>query len=166
MKKYFLLLDKRLTSIIGNLTGMLLVLLTIITFVQVIFRYVLEMPIGGWGEVPTFLMIACVWLAAVLNLRRNTHLTIKIMDLIIKNKKIYKYIQLIVRFLTLLTLLIFTHLSITYLQYIKESGGTTPGLRFPQWWLISILLFSSLLMLIYTIKNFSEELKEIKEISK
>jgi len=51
-------------------------------------------------------------------------------------------------------------------QYSKGSGDITPGLNIPQWWLVSIIFVSSLFMLVYNIKNFIKEIKELKELLK
>src|SRR5665648_220803 len=122
MKRILLLFDKYSVSILRNLTGVLLILVTIIVFIQVIFRYILEIPIGGLGEVPTYLMILCVWIAAASNFHSDTHITIKIMDLILKNRKFYQYNKLIIRILILCTISIFAYLSWVYVQYSKGSG--------------------------------------------
>lgn len=166
MKRILFLFDKYLSSILTNLTSILLILVTIIVFIQVIYRYVLEMPIGGLGELPTYLMILCVWMGAALNFRMDTHITIKVVDLIIKNQKYCHYHKLVIRVINLFTIFIFSYLSWGYLQYSKQSGDITPGLNFPHWYIVSIVFVSSLLMLFYTIQNFSKEIKELKEVSK
>ncbi|MDD5013756.1 MAG: TRAP transporter small permease [Atribacterota bacterium] len=163
MKQCFLLLDKYLYSILSNLISMLFVLITLLVFGEVIFRYVLKIPTGGIGELPTVLMILCVWISAGLNFREDTHIRISVMEMFIKNPKILNYLQLIIRFFTLLIVLIFTYLSFGYLRYNIESGVVSPGLRFPQWWSILIMFIGSILMVYYNVKLF---IKDIRKVSK
>jgi len=166
MKKFFILLDNFLTSILTNLATILIILLTIVVFVQVIFRYVLKLPVGGFGELPMFFMVLCIWISASINFRRDTHITIKVTDLFIKNKKIYKYNKLLIRIILLITISIFTILYWDYLQYSIESGDITPGLKLPQWWFIFVIFISGLLMLFFNIKHFFREIGELKELDK
>lgn len=164
MRDFFLFTDKLIVFIVRNITSFLLVLVTIIVFLEVILRYVLKIPIGGLGEVPILSMILCVWLASSLNSRRDSHISIKIIDIIIKNQEICKYIKLIIRLLNILTISVFLVLSWDYLKYSKESGDISPGLRLPQWWLILTVFISSMLMLFYAINSFDKDIKKIKEI--
>lgn len=164
MKQFLNFLDRLVASLVKNIITIFLIIVTTVVFITVIARYVFEVPIGGFGEIPIVLMILTVWLAGGINSRRDSHISIKILELMIKNKKVYHYINLIIRFLTSLSIFIFWILSWDYLKYSIESGDISPGLRFPQWWLISIVFISAMMMFFYSINNIFKEVKQIKEI--
>lgn len=166
MKKFFVLLDKYLNYILTSSATILIILLTVVVFIQVIYRYVLRLPVGGFGELPMFFMILCIWISASINFRRDTHITIKVTDLLIKNKKLSKYNKFFIRIIILITVLIFVILYWDYFKYSINSKDITPGLKLPQWWFIFIIFLNGLFMLFFNIKHFIREIIELKELNK
>lgn len=166
MKRFFSLIDKYLAIVLINLATILIVLITITVSIQVVYRYVLKAPVGGFGELPMFFLMLAIWISAAVNFGKDRHISIKVTELFIKNKKIYKFNKLIMRVLILIVISIFTILYWDYLKYSILSNEITPGLRLPHWWFVFAIFLSSLFMIFFNIKHCYREFKEMKECFK
>lgn len=152
MKKYFI-------SIYTNFSTLLLILLTTAVLSQVFYRYVLKLSVGGFGELPAIFMLLSIWMSAAVNFERDTHISLKVTDLYLKNKKHNRCIKLFTRIILLITILIFTVLYWRYLIYIINSKDITPGLMLPQWWFVFLIFISILFMLFSSFKHFIEAIR-------
>ena len=162
MNKFFSALDKWVALIIENMVGVSMIILTLIVFFQVLARYVFKVSLDGLQELPTFLMIISVWLSAAVGTRKEGgHIKLDLVDLVIKNKKINRVIQLLVSTLTVAAAAVFTYLCFDYVNYGMESGEVSIGLKLPMWSLSSVLLVSGILMTVYNIINVYRGVKEI-----
>jgi TRAP-type C4-dicarboxylate transport system permease small subunit len=157
-------IDRFLELTLENLATIILALVNFWIFVGVIFRYLLKIPQGNIGELPIYLMMLTVWLAGALNSKTDTHISLKILEWVVKDKKTINYINLTLRFLSVFTLLFFSYLSFKYLQYNIESKATSAALRFPIWWFILIIFVGVLLMTYYTIGLLIKDLKRIRGV--
>ena len=128
----------------ASFLGLAMILLTAITFIQVIARYFLKISIGGLEELPVYLMVASVWLAAALLTHENGHITLDILDMLVKNKKSLALIMA------------------GYMAEGMKSGTISPGLKFPLWWMTALTVVCVTLMVIFTIRNIAITLKEIR----
>lgn len=161
MRKLLSSFDNWIISIITKLMGVFMVILTVIVFLQVLARYVFHVSIGGLGELPVFLMIISVWLTAATLARQDGHIKLEMTEMVIKNEKILKFIKLLVHILTLASVAVFTYLSYDYVKFGVETWDTTAGLKFPVWWLTSIVLISGVLMTIYYMMHLYKAIKEM-----
>ncbi|WP_102348833.1 TRAP transporter small permease [Bacillus sp. Marseille-P3661] len=163
MRNFFINLDKGISNIVNWTVGMLMIVLTIIVFVQVLLRYVFNSSIGGLSELPVFIMIFSVWLSAAMISRQDDQIKLDLIDMIIKNEKAQTILRLFIRIISIIVIGIFTYLCLDYVIFGIQTGDTTAGLKFPLWWLSAVMLISSILMTIYFIKNFCSEVKEMKK---
>ena len=62
--KFFKKLDLAYDKAMHFLLPFLTILITVMIFIMVICRYILRVNLGGAEELPTFLMIVCVWIGA------------------------------------------------------------------------------------------------------
>lgn len=161
MNNFLARLDKWIMSIITGLVGISVIILTLVVFFQVIARYVLKMSVDGLQELPTFLLIFTVWLAAAMNARKKGgHIKLELIEIIIKNPKVIKAIEIFIDVLTIAALAIFAYLCLEYVQYGIETGEASIGLKMPMWWLTSVLLVGVVLMIIYNIMHVYKEFRK------
>ena len=161
MLKYIEVLDRAVMSIINCLVGISAFLLTFITLLQVLARYIFKVSIGGLGELPVYFMMVCIWLTAATAVRKRDHVTVDFINVFIKNKTVVNTINFIIELIGLVTTLVFTKLSFNYVLTTMKSGNTSPGLRFPLWWLAVIIFISAVLMSIYYIVYVGKKFKEV-----
>lgn len=156
-------LEERLYRVVSILLGIAMIALTSIIIVQVFARYVLKVSIGGFEELPLYLMIISVWLAAPFVARKDQHVKIDLVGLIIKNERINKFIEAILRLITTVALSTFFVLCVKFVNTSRQFGDVTPGLQIPFWMIQSVLVFSTFMMSFYyillTIKSFREAFK-------
>ena len=67
-----------LDKVLSVIVAVIMMLITFEIFVQVIFRYFLRRSMGGFEELPVFMLITCVWLGGVLVAKNNDHVKIDI----------------------------------------------------------------------------------------
>lgn len=125
------------------------IVITGLIVVMVVCRYILHMNLGGAEELPTFLMIVCVWVAAAAAARDGGHLKVTILYDVIKNETVKKVMALISNLLEAGVMWIYTYLAYDFVLKSFLKGQISAGLRFPMWWPQSFLLIGSFFMAIY-----------------
>lgn len=154
-------IDKMIQKLSNFLMGSFVTLIIAIVFIQVVFRYVLKLPLAGAEELPKYFMIACVYLAAGLLARDDGHVKIDMLTLIVKNEKIIHIIRTLTHLLSCIAVLVFTILSFEYVSFNYTSKDVSAGLGFPMWCITSFLIIGGTLM---TINYFISVIKDIKEV--
>lgn len=163
MMKVLKVLDDYVIKFVSALVTIAMIMILGVTCVQVAMRFFFHVPIGGWDEVPVYMMLLGTWLTAAVNVKKKDHISLDLYVLFIKNKKAQKIIQLITRLLTIAAFSIFTVLVWEFMSYNFEKHTTTGGMGFPYWILLLIILCSIILMIFYYIV---EVVVDIKEMSK
>lgn len=130
------------------LLGLFVMLITLIIFIQVLFRYIFQQSLKGVEELPVFLMIICVYLASGLLARGDHHIKIDMLSMFIKSKKCILIIEAIMQGITFISLSVFTYLSYEYVSFMHLSGTVSPGLQLPMWGIQIFMVIGSILMTI------------------
>ena len=123
----------------------LLVSIVVITFLQVLFRYVFQISLAWTEELARY---AFMWTAALsvgYAFKTKSHFALEIR----------KLISLIVTLLIVVFLVIFTWKSVQYVQ--SASNQIAPGTGLSMMIPYSSMVCAGLLMLFYVIKNWKEE---------
>ena len=133
----------------------LMVSIVVITFLQVLFRYVFQISLAWTEELARY---AFMWTAALsvgYAFKTKSHFALKfLVDRF--GFKIRKLMSSIVTFLTVTFLVIFTWKSIQYVQ--SASNQIAPGTGLSMVIPYSSMVCAGLLMLFYVIKNWREEM--------
>jgi len=138
-------IDLFLEKIEKSIGTALLVIMTVAAFVQVIFRYVLEMSIMGTEELARYCMIYLVFLGAALAVYRKSHITLDAITTIIKNKSALKALLYFLDVVAFFVMVVFAIWSWEYLVYAIGSGQKTVDLEMPYWIPISSLFVAGAL---------------------
>lgn len=149
MKKFFASLDKWSYKLVTIFLGIAMVALTAIVNIQVIARYVLKVSIGGVEELPVYLMIVSVWLAAIFVARNDAHFKIDLLDMVVKNKRVLAGLKVVLKLITFVVISIFAVLSFKYVHVTWQMGDVTAGLRIPLWILQGVIPLSTAFMALY-----------------
>lgn len=161
MKLFFTKLDSGLFKVVSTLLGIAMILLTAIVFIQVIARYVFHASLGGLEELPVYLMMISVWLAAPFVAKNDDHLKIELMDLIIKSPFVLKIIATAVKLITTVVMCYFAVISFEYVASTFQMGDISPGLGIPMWILQGVVFLSAALMTLYYAILFARDVKEV-----
>lgn len=165
---------KKLDSVIERIIKVLLGVSTfgvmIMVFAQVIFRYFLPWSIGGFEELPLYLMLAEIWLGAILLCRDGTHTSVDILLVALRKKpKATLVLNVIADILTIIALGFAVYLIGEYMVSLMVANTISAGLGFPMWWISFMITACAALMAIYTfvhmLQRFSKTDKKEGEVS-
>ncbi|MDR2870325.1 MAG: TRAP transporter small permease [Deferribacteraceae bacterium] len=146
---------------LSTLVTIAMVMILGVTFVQVLVRFIFHVPLGGWDEVPTYMMLLGVWLTAAVNAKKKDHISLDLYVLFIKNEKARKIIQIIGGIITITVFIIFTVSLVEFTGYNFEKGATTAGMKAPYWIILAIIVFGVVLMIFYYIVHLINDIKEV-----
>lgn len=161
--KFFKKLDSAYDKAMHFLLPFLTILITVLIFIMVICRYILRVNLGGAEELPTFLMIVCVWIGAGAAARDGGHLKVTVLYSAIKNERILKWMQLIAHLLEAVVMWFYTYLAVGFVLKSYAKGQISAGLRFPMWWPQSFLLIGSFFMAVYFTVHFIKSVGGLKK---
>ncbi len=156
-------LDKALFNAVQICLGIAMIALTSIVVLQVLARYVFHISLGGIEELPVYLMMTSVWLAAIFVAKDDGHVKIELLDMFVKNKRVLGIINTVLCGLSGVVLAFFAYLSLTYMFKLQRYGDVTAGLAIPIWVLEMFMVISCAMMAMYYIVNVFKKLRELKE---
>lgn len=162
MKKTIKAIDSAFRKVVLGFLGCSMFLLTMITFFQVIFRHVLKSSMHGYEELPIYLMMVSVWFAATLLTAEDNHVTLDMITLVVKNKRVLAIIGILMDVLTSGALVYFSYIMYSYAVQTKIDGTISSGLGFPKWIIAAVIAVNGVLMIFYTIKNIFEKVEVAK----
>lgn len=110
IKKIDVIFDKAMYVILPFLT----IAITAMIFIMVICRYVLHVNLGGAEELPTFIMIICVWIAGGAAARNDGHLKVDILYSAIKNEKVKDVMHFVAHTLEALVMWKYSQLAVEF----------------------------------------------------
>ena len=164
--KYLKQLDELLYKIVQVCLGITMIALTLIVVLQVIVRYILHVSIGGVEELPVYLMMISVWIAAIFVAKKDAHVKIELLDMFVKNKKVVAWINIFLCGLSSAALGYFAHLCYKYMLRMQSYGDVTAGLGIPVWIFILVMVISCWMMALYYAINFVKKILAEREANK
>lgn len=127
-----------------------LMVMTSVTFLQVLFRFVFKLPSSWTVELVTFSFIYVVFLGAALAVKYNTHIVVDVVDAL--PKPIVKVIDFFSRAVVLIFLIVFTYYG--YQHVLNSINNITPALQISKAYVYAVAPFSGVLMIYYLIRSF------------
>lgn len=156
-------LDEVLFKAVQVCLGIAMIALTAVVVIQVLARYVLHISIGGVEELPVYLMMISVWVAAILVAKNDGHVKIELLDMFVKNKKVVGVINIFLCGLSGVALAYFAYLSLQYMFKLQRYGDVTAGLGIPIWALEIFMVVSCAIMALYYGINVAKKIAQLKE---
>ena len=156
-------LDAILFKAVQICLGIAMIALTAVVVLQVLARYVLHISLGGIEELPVYLMMISVWIAAIFVAKDDGHVKIELLDMFVKNKKVLGVINIVLCTLSGIALAYFAYLSLMYMFKLQRYGDVTAGLGIPIWVLVMFMVFSCAIMAMYYVVNFVKKIIRLKE---
>jgi|YelNatPaOPRAMG01_1025707.scaffolds.fasta_scaffold67244_2 TRAP-type C4-dicarboxylate transport system permease small subunit len=147
---------KILEKTIESLAGIILALATVITILQVLFRYILKIPFVWSEEFTRFLFIWIVWLGAALAIPAKKHMVIEFIRDRIPNPW-PKIIKLFTNLLALFFLIIVIVKGVSLVNMMAKEYYVTFPISVKYAYLASVI--GGLLMVIFLLVDFRDTLK-------
>ncbi len=138
----------------------LISLLTLI-FIQVLLRYVFNLPLMGIEELMLFPTIWLYMLGAANASEERSHIVVDIADVFIKNQKVLQVIHFIKYLVCVIIGVILTFWFFTFFQYSLHLWKYSPLLSLPMFFAESALFIGVLLMALYSISDFVKNMKSL-----
>ena len=139
----------------------LMALLIFLCFIQVIFRFLLNMPLGWTEELANFTFITLVYIGACIAVKRSRHVRVEIIDSFIPKKyeNVYKNI---VDFICMVFVAIVAYNAIPFIARAMEYHERTAALRWKIWMVYSIIPVTMGIMCIRYMQNIYHRCKNKK----
>ncbi|MCL1995854.1 MAG: TRAP transporter small permease [Defluviitaleaceae bacterium] len=131
MKQIIIFFDKYLEE---TLIGICMGYFAIITFVQVIFRFVLGAPLAWTDETARYAFIWMMFLGAAVAVKKGSHIKVDLFELVIKNEKAKAIIRFINHLLFLAFSIIAMVIGINVCMGLLRFPFGSPALEIPMFW--------------------------------
>lgn len=138
-------------------------IMTILLFLQVLFRFVLNLPLAWVEEISLYSMVWLCYFGCSLAIKKREHLKMEIITNFLrpKAKKVFDLISLVLFF----AFAVFVLYHVTLLTAdILQRGQFTAVLEIPKWIPYAGVPVAFLLMLIRMIQDFVRTISEMKEL--
>ena len=143
--------ENKILSFLGNLdiliAALVLAILVVLTFLGVIWRYVLSAPFTWLEEVQMACMVWIVFAAGGAAFRTGNHVAIEmVVDLM--PKKMQKIVEILISVVVVAVIGYLFYQSLGFIQMFIKSGRSTSMLKIPYWLIYGIAPVSFILMII------------------
>ncbi len=130
-------------------------------FVQVITRYVLEIPVMGLEESLLFPTLWLYVLGAVNASRENTHIRANVLEIFLKTERQHQVLAAIGEVISLIIGLWLTYWAWDFAKYSHRVWRESPTLYLPTFWVDVALFIGLVLMMVFTVGHFLTHLHAI-----
>ncbi len=141
-----------------NLSAIFLGAMTVITVIQIVFRYFISYSLSWPEELGRYLFIAAVYIGASYAEKENKHLAITILRTN-AGKLCAKYVPVLAQIVDLLFCVIMTWWGMIMTQFVYHSNQLAPAILVPMYVIYAVLPFGMGLM---TIRAFVNLIKFIQ----
>lgn len=135
-------------------------LITLI-FVQVLLRYVFNLPLMGIEELMLFPTIWLYMLGSANASQERSHIVVDIADVFIKNQRVLRITHFIKDMVSVIIGVILTYWCFDYFQYSLKIWKLSPLLSIPMFLAESALFIGLFLMTIYSISDLVKNIKSL-----
>lgn len=142
----------RLIRFEENITSVLILVLTILTLLQVIVRYLFKIPLPWVGEVASYLMIWMVYIGSAIAVFKKEHLNIEILDLVLTKRQNY-FVGITHQILITLFSIVLVYTSSQFITYQVKIGQVSPAMQISMAWPMSAIVVGAILMTIHGIHS-------------
>ncbi|RTR06896.1 TRAP transporter small permease [Halomonas nitroreducens] len=104
---------------------------SVLVFVQVVIRYLLDSPLYGVEEVSIYLAVWLYFVGAGYGVYRDNHISASVMDLILSSERSRELVCLLVAALSLTLTIAMLWVCLRYLQWSVKFSPKSPELRLP-----------------------------------
>ncbi len=132
-------------------------------FVQVITRYVLEIPVMGLEESLLFPTMWLYMLGAVNASRENTHIRANVLEIFLSTEKAHTILAIIGEICSLVIGCWLTYWAWDFIKYSHRVWKESPTLYIPTFYLDVSLLLGLIAMMLYTLMHLFQHIKKLNK---
>ena len=154
----------------GTVLTALFLVMTAVGFIQVIWRYFLQLPLSWSEELVRYLFVWITFLGAGVATAQNLHIEIDVLSTILAKKppkrreRIDRTFRIISAFLLLIFLGYYAYLAGDFLWKIHHLKQTSTAMEVNMLWPMSAILVGGLLMLFHYLARIIRDLKANSDV--
>ncbi|MRI33856.1 C4-dicarboxylate ABC transporter permease [Endozoicomonas sp. OPT23] len=142
------------------LTG-LICIVALGQFVQVITRYILEVPVLGLEETLLYPTLWLYVLGAVNASRENTHIRANVLEIFLKTARQHHVLTIIGEVLSIAIASWLTYWAWDFTKYSWRVWKESPTLYLPTFYMDVALLVGMVLMMVYTVVHLVQHIRQL-----
>lgn len=146
-------IDKAITFVIGNIAAIMLIFLILFICVTIFSRYIFNINMHGYEELPTMVFIVFVWLGSVLSARDDSMLKVPLIQDALPEGAPRLILQFISLAISSAALCAFTPLTYNLWFVNLERGTVSAAVGFNMWWVYGSMFVGILGMTVYYVVN-------------
>lgn len=154
-------LDKWFMRALRVVIAIFMIALTLIVNIQVFARRVFQFSIGSFSDMPPYLMIFVIWLAAIIAVKKDNHIKIELLDMFVKSQTILRVVKCILLLLSAAVMAYFSYYALLWTIDAFKYHNNEPALGICLGYLYGIIPFSSFFMALYYLVNFAKGVEEL-----
>lgn len=137
-----------------------LILMSALAFVQVITRYVLELPNAWIEETARYLMVWLIFIGMAIAARKRAHLDVQVVSFFFPSVagKVLLFYQIVM----LAFGVVFTYLTCKVMTFQFELGQVSPGMQLPMGWVYLGMLLGGILFVSHLASFVYKEFRGIE----
>lgn len=147
---------------VGLLLTVMICLVALGQFIQVITRYVLEIPVMGLEESLLYPTMWLYMLGAVNASRENTHIKANVLDIFLKTDRQRAILAVIAETCSLVIGCWLTYWAWDFMKYSQRVWKESPTLYIPTFYVDVALILGMVLMMVYTFIHLIKHIKAVK----
>lgn len=149
----------KINSLVEWIVSVMLVIMVIVVFLQVIFRFIIQSSLSWSEEMARYLLVWISFLGASIGVKKKAHIGVEAVTMFLPDK-----IKKIVALIANLSAMVFFIVIIVWGYKILSivSNQVSPAMEIPMSIPYSALSTSGVLMLLYSIENFIKTFKALK----
>lgn len=160
LAKYFDLVTDKMQKVITFIMGCFVVAIFLMVIIQVLFRYVLKMSMGGLEELPVYIMAMCCWFAAPVATIRDDHVCIDLIPNMFKGRARIGF-TVFAQLIAFLTMAFFAKLAFDYVGIVRGYGEVTGGTGIPIWCFHAMIAIGATLVSFFSLVNLLRNVRRI-----
>jgi TRAP-type C4-dicarboxylate transport system permease small subunit len=142
-------------------SGLLMIAVAVIAFVQVVVRYVLKIPAPWTEELDRYLMVWLVFIAGAIAVRKKAHLRIELLEELFRSEIASRILNIIVSVLILIFSAVLLIISLQFLRDQLMMGQLSPSMQISMAWVYAALSVGALLFFIHTGMHLYQDIGEL-----
>lgn len=139
--------------------------LTLLGFIQIIFRFVLNLPLDWSEEVIRYILIVLIYLSTVITAREGTMIRIELIDLLLKGT-VKKVLDIIIDIVCFAFLMYISYLCIFLVKNAIFVNQLSPALNLPLSFMYALESLLFFLMALMFVKQTIIKIKTLKRGTK
>ena len=155
--KFLKKLDHIVEFVVGNLAGILLIVMMIMVNLTIFSRWVFNINMHGYEELPTILFIVFVWLGVILVVRDDNMLKVDFFLNLCKTEKSKEALHLF-------SLIISTIICGLFMPLTFERKTVSPAVGFSMWWVYASVFLGALGMMVYYVVNVCKSIRRLRTL--